>query len=154
MTSEALSGKGVRQVQFCPRPLEMTRQSELTPAPSSGQRNIQVLANLACCELQNFAVAWHAGHLLFRTVHVNGVVAALAQELTAVTLQVPDKLQPFHAVPRSSGSRMTSWPRKSSSASSRLAWSTMVTASAKLARASSSVAPWVLAPGNSSTKAA
>src|ERR1035437_1403156 len=121
MTLEALSSIGGRQVQSCPRPLEMTRQSELTPAPFSGQGNIQVLANLACCELQNFAVAWHAGHLLLRTVHVNGVVAALAQELTAVTLQVPDKLQPLHAAPRRNGSRMTSWPHKSSSASSRLA---------------------------------
>ena len=121
MTSEALSGKGGQKVEFRPRPLEVEAQCRLMPAPSSGQGNFKILADLACCELQDFAVARHAGHLLLWTVHVDGVIAALTQELAAVTLQVPDQLEPLHAAPRSNGSRMTSWPRKSSSASSRLA---------------------------------
>src|SRR5439155_11159157 len=54
---------------------------------------------------------------------------------------------------RRSGSRMTSLPPSDSSASVRLVSRTKRTASTRLERASSSVSPWVLAPGSSSTKA-
>src|ERR1039458_7557683 len=121
MTSRAFSDKHGRKVQSRPGPSKEGHQCGLTSAPSSGQGNFQVLADLACCELQDFAMARHTGHLLLRTVHVDGMVAALSQELAAMMFQVPNKFEPLHVAPRSSGSRMTSWPRKSSSASSRLA---------------------------------
>ena len=114
-------GIDVCDVDLFLKTLDSEYEQGLRRAPFSRQGNLQVLADLACGELQDFAMARYAGHLLLRTVHVNGMVTALAQELAAVTLQVPDERQPLHAAPRSNGSRMTSWPCKSSSASSRLA---------------------------------
>ena len=55
---------------------------------------------------------------------------------------------------KSSGSRVAAWPCNDCSASSRLASMTSDTASRRFFRASSSVAPCVFAPGNSSTNVA
>src|SRR5436309_1457269 len=116
--------------------------------------NVQVFANLPGGEFQYLVVARHRRNFSLRAIHVDGMVAALAQKLAAMTFQMPDEVPPLHAAPSNNGSRITSCPRNSSSANSRLASNTITTASAKLARASSKVAPWVLAPGNSSTNAA
>ena len=86
-------------------------------------------------------------------IHVDGMVAAFAQELSAMLFKMSDQIAPLHAAVIASGSRRTSAPCNDSSAKSRFAWSTISTASFKFSRASS-VAPYVFAPGSSSTKAA
>ena len=80
------------------------------------------------------------------------MAATFSQEFAPVSFQVSKEVAPLHAVTLS-GSLMRSCSGASSSANIRLASTTRVTASLRLLRASSSVAPWVFAPGNSSTNA-
>jgi hypothetical protein len=48
-------------------------------------RHFQVLANLPGDELNDLPVAWNRRNFFRRTIHVNGVIAALTQKLAAVT---------------------------------------------------------------------
>src|SRR5437588_10547454 len=91
--------------------------------------------------------------LVVRRVDVDAVLTPVAQQIAAVRLQVADQGLPLHGADNSKGSRVTGWPPRDFSASSRLASNTSATASRRFSRASSKVSPWVLAPGNSSTNA-
>ena len=83
----------------------------------------------------------NCGNFFLTAVDVDGVVAALAEELASMSFQMSYEINPLHAGVYASDSRMTSCPRKSSSANSRLASKTMATASARLGCAYSRVAP-------------
>ena len=94
------------------------------------------------------------GKRLFLWPHEYRVFAAFPKQNAAVLLKVANKVVTLHAAGSSIFSRMTSCPWIVSSARVRLASRTSSTAFARFARASSSVAPCVLAPGSSSTKPA
>jgi hypothetical protein len=81
------------------------------------------------------------------------MIAAFAVKLAAMPLQMADKIGTFQAAGRIRVSRMTSAPSSDCSDISRFASKTILTASSKFVRASSRVAPYVLAPGSSSTNA-
>src|SRR5580704_19225799 len=76
---------------------------------------------------------------------VYGVIAALPVEIIAMLFQMPDEFDAFHATGSISISRMTSEPFSDCSESSPFALRTIVTASSRFARASSSVSPCVFA---------
>lgn len=115
-------------------------------------RHLEVSADLPGEKLVDFAVAGKGRRLVCVRIHVDGVIGAFTKQAAAVSLEVTNKIDALHAVSRR-GSRITPSPAESWRASVRLASSTRATASSRLARASSRVAPWVLAPGSSSTKA-
>lgn len=104
----------------------------------------EVSANLPGEVIVDLGVTRHAGSLAGRTIDLDGLVAALSKQLATVRFEMADGRAPFHA-PTLSDSRITSPPPAASAMSSRLASSTIATASWRLARASSRVAPWVLA---------
>jgi len=70
--------------------------------------------------------------------------------VSVIMASPPKRLQEMRCA-RSKGSRITSRPRRDSSESNRLAARSKCTASRRLSRVSFTVAPWVFAPGNSST---
>src|SRR5436190_13050302 len=116
--------------------------------------NIQIFADLLREKFDNLAMSRNGCGFLRATVDIDSVIGAFSQEFTTVLLKVAEQFTTLHAVVSASGSRTTSAPRNDSSANSRFACKTIATASFKFARASSSVAPCVFAPGNSSTNAA
>jgi hypothetical protein len=85
-------------------------------------------------------------------IDVYGVAPSLAQQRTAMEFKMANEVEPLHSLATTSGSRITSRPWIDSSDRARFASITSSSASARLSRASSSVTPWVLAPGTSSTK--
>jgi len=114
--------------------------------------HLEVLADLPGEIPVDLVVPGNRRDLLGRPVDVEGVVPALTQEGAPMLCQVAQQIPAFHAV-TVMGSLMTVSPSASSRANSRLASITRATASRRFVRASSREAPWVLAPGNSSTKA-
>src|SRR5213075_1286873 len=96
---------------------------------NSRLRNVQVLTDLLREKIDDLAMARNRGRLLRATIDVNGVIAAFAQEFTAVVFKMSNQVTPLHPV--ASGSRRTSAPRNDSSANSRFACKTISTASFK-----------------------
>jgi len=82
------------------------------------------------------------------SVHVDRMSRALAEQLASLGFEVPDEIPPLHRAAIFRGSRITSPSPASSLASARLASSTSSAASRRFSRASSRVAPCVLAPGS------
>ena len=113
---------------------------------------MEILADLSGEVSVDLIVPGNRRNLLGRPADVEGVVPALTQEGAPVLRQVPQQVPALHAV-TVMGSLMTVRPPVSSRAISRLASITKATASRRFDRASLRVAPWVLAPGNSSMKA-
>ncbi len=114
--------------------------------------DLEVPADLLHEVVEDLPMTRNRCDLLCLSVYVDRVISTFAKELAAVRFEVLDQIAPFQAETLI-GSRMTSASWISSSASSRLAASTMLIASARFARASSNVAPCVFAPGSSSAKA-
>src|SRR5690242_12675942 len=85
-------------------------------------------------------------------IHEHRMTATLAQQDTAVMLQMAEQFAALHRSGMRRGSLITFWPLSDSSASVRFASSTSATASLRLCLAASNVAACVFAPGNSSTK--
>jgi hypothetical protein len=106
-----------------------------------GLRSVQIPADLAREEPIDLAVPGNRAHLPCLAIDIDAVVAALAEKLTAVRLEVSDQIPPLHAAGIRRGSRTISPPPSSSATRARLASSTSLTASRRLARASSRVAP-------------
>jgi hypothetical protein len=118
----------------------------------SGHWDRELFADLPSQELVDCAMAGYGSALADTTIDVDRVPPALSEQLTAMLLEMANQVDSLHAV-NLRGSRMTSSPARSSSARARFASRVSSTASRRFSRASSSVAPWVLAPGNSSTNA-
>src|SRR6266851_4279828 len=119
-----------------------------TSASGTGTGHLKVLADLSCQVFVNVVVAGNRGNLLRWTIDVDRVAAPFAQELASVLLQVPKEIPTLHAMTLI-GSRISSLAAPLSRANIRFASTTRATASRRFARASSSVAPCVLAPGTS-----
>jgi len=121
-----------------------------------GLRNgyVEVFADFAGRELEDLSMAGDGADLALGAVDIDRVIAAFAEKLAAVTLQVANQVAALHAADSANGSRITSSFERDSSASWRLASKTICTASSRLARASARVFPCVFAPGSSSTNAA
>lgn len=115
-------------------------------------RDVEVLADLSSEQFVDFSVTRNCRDLPGPGIDVDSVLRALSQQPAALCLKMSDESAALHGG-AFNGSRITSAPAISSSASARLASRVSSTASARLALASSSVAPCVLAPGSSSTKA-
>lgn len=112
--------------------------------------DLEITTYLADQVVVDLSMAWESRDLPCVGVQVDRMVRAFSQDAAAVGLEVTDEIHPFHAV-RRNGSRMTSMPAASSRAAARFASRTSATASSRFVRVSSSVAPWVFAPGSSST---
>ena len=59
-------------------------------------RDVEVAADLPREEVVDLAVPWHRGRLAGHRIDVDGMAAALAQEATAMRLQMPDQLDALH----------------------------------------------------------
>jgi hypothetical protein len=70
---------------------------------------------------------WNGRRFLRAAIDVDRVIAAFAEEFTAVVFKMSNQITPLHPV--ASGSRRTSAPRNDSSANSRFACKTISTAS-------------------------
>ena len=114
-------------------------------------RNLKLLADRASCSRLDFAMAWNAGYLTVRGVEPGRMRATFSIQHAAVVPQVALKIRQLHASTSSMGSRRAPGA-KFSSASCRWASSTDRSASNKFALASSTVSPWEIAAGISSTK--
>ena len=112
--------------------------------------DLQIPANLVCRELVDLTMPRQAGGFAFGRIAPNSVVATFPQEDTTLLAEMSLQIKPFHASTLT-GSRMQSGSRSCSRAKSRFVSNINASASFKLARASSIVAPWVLTPGTSST---
>jgi hypothetical protein len=95
-------------------------------------------------EIIDLAVPWDGCCLSSSAIDVQRVFGAFPKRLAPTLLEVLDQITPFHTAVIVTGSRITSCP-------SRDSWMRARFASMRLPRVSSRVAPWVLAPGNSST---
>lgn len=85
-------------------------------------------------------------------IEIDGVASAFARLPASMGMQVPYEVATLHAAVMASDSRMTAGPLIDSSARARFVSTISRTASRRFSRASSSVAPWVFAPGSSSLK--
>jgi hypothetical protein len=112
--------------------------------------NAEILADLSGEVLVDFGVTRN-GRCPAGGTDEDRMASTLPKQTTTALLQVADQRAPFHALTLSV-SRMTGPLPVDCWANSRLASRTIATASWRFARASSSVAPCVLAPGSSSTK--
>lgn len=108
------------------------------------QRYPEVLTDLTDQVVGYLGVSGNRGSCARRGVAVDAVICPSAAQLAAMAFQVPQELATLQT---SSGSRITSFPAASRSASSRRTSSKSVTASRIISRASSSVLPWLCAPG-------
>ena len=72
-------------------------------------RHLKIFANLPGEIVVDFVVARDAGRLLRGAIHVNRVVATLAQQLAAVFFEMSNQVSALQAL-TFSGSRITSGP--------------------------------------------
>src|ERR1700683_3213333 len=73
-------------------------------------RNLEVITDFPGQKIVHFAMPRNCGGSPRLWVDVDGVVAALAEKLAAMPLQMPDEIDAFQAAGRVRGSRMTSAP--------------------------------------------